>query len=815
MPTQPASLPSQSDLQLEIAHLLLVDIVGYSKLLVNEQIEAVQELTRVARSTESFQNAQANGKLIRVPTGDGMILVFFASPEEPARCALEIARKFKENSSIRLRMGIHSGPVNRVQDVNDTLNVAGTGINVAQRIMDCGDAGHILVSKRVADDLAQYRDWKPHLHDFGECEVKHGLRVHIVNLCKDDVGNPSLPEKLRRRSRWKQNAKAAIRPVTPSRAPTLLVILAAFTVIALGISVSIYLRRGSATTASQLDALGTISAKSVAVLPFEDLSDEKENAYFTDGVQDEILTDLSKVADLKVISRTSVMQYRSAPGRSVREIAKQLGVANIVEGTVQRSGNRVRVSAQLINARTDAHVWAEHYDRELADIFALESELAQQIVSKLKAKLSPKEKAAMEEPPTKDLAAYELYLRGKKLIDGIIYRPQQKQDLLEAVQLLESAVTHDSEFLRAYYYLARAHDLLYFLGLDHTATRLEMAKKAAETALRLRPDSGEAHLALAQHLYSGYRDYDGARKQIVLAQNALPSEPLVFQLAGLIDRRQGRWDQAISDWKRAAELDPRNISILHQLSITYESLRQFKEAKETLERILVIAPDDINAQVARAFIDLEWHATLAPLQQTIQSIVTKNPNAAEEISATWLFLALNERDGGAAEQALGRLPKDGCNFAGIPFPRAWCEGLTARLRGDKAAAHDAFLRARNEVEQIVHAQPDYAEALCALGMIDAALGRKAEAIQEGRRAVELCPLTTDASQGALLIEYLAVIYAWTGEKQSAVQQLETAVRIPAAATYGDLRLHPYWDPLRGDPRFEKIVSSLAPDAKKP
>ena len=808
MPTQP-SLPSQSDLQLEIAHLLLVDIVGYSKLLVNEQIEAVQELARVARSTESFQNAQANGKLIRVPTGDGMALLFFRSPEEPVRCALEISQKLKEQPGLRLRMGIHSGPVNQVRDVNDTLNVAGPGINVAQRVMDCGDAGHILLSKHVADDLAHYRHWQPYLSYLGEFEVKHGLRLGIVNLCKDNLGNPSLPEKLQRR-KWRR-ATAIVKPVRSRWSKLTWTLVWCLVTLVLGLSIYFGYDRIQRSRTGVLPP----PERSVAVLPFENLSDDKENAYFTDGVQDEILTDLSKVADLKVISRTSVMQYRSAPGRSVREIAKQLGVANIVEGTVQRSGNRVRVSAQLINARTDAHVWAEHYDRELADIFALESELAQQIVSKLKAKLSPKEKAAMEEPPTKDLAAYELYLRGKRLIDGTIYRPQQKQDLLEAVQLLDSAVAHDPEFLRAYYYLARAHDRLYFVGFDHTAGRLEMAKKAADTAVKLRPDSGEAHLALAQHLYSGYRDYNGARQQIVLAQNALPSEPLVFELAGFIDRRQGRWDQAISDWKRAAELDPRNISILHQLSITHEHLRQFKEAKETLERILVIAPDDISAQLERAFIDLEWHANLVPLQQTIQSIVSKKPEAAEEISASWLFLALNERDGGAAQQALSRLPKDGCNFAGIPFPRAWCEGLTARLRGDKAAAHEAFLRARDEVEQIVRAQPDYAEALCALGMIDAALEKKVEAIHEGRRAVELCPLTTDSIQGAVMIEYLAVIYAWSGEKQSAVQQLETAARIPAAATYGDLRLHPYWDPLRGDQRFEKIVSSLAPDAKKP
>jgi TolB-like protein len=813
VPTLPTPQLPQIDLELEIAHLLLIDIVGYSKLLVNEQIESVQELGRVVRSTECFRKAEASGKLIRVPTGDGMALLFFQSPEEPVRCALEISKELKANSNIRLRMGIHSGPVNQLRDVNDTVNVAGTGMNVAQRVMDCGDAGHILLSKHVADDLAQYRHWQPYLHDFGECEVKHGMRLHIVNLYKDGVGNPALPQKLRRGKRWKQSI--AVRPIGPLRVPKSPFIVAlALSMLALAVSSVIFLRRDAPiSSGSAINA--AIPEKSIAVLPFENLSEDKQNAYFTDGVQDEILNDLSRVADLKVISRTSVMQYKSDGARSLREIAKTLGVAHVVEGSVQRVGDRVRVSAQLIDARTDMHLWGEHYDRDLADVFAIESELAEKIVARLKATLSPQEKAAIEERPTKDLIAYEQYVRAKDLIGGTIFKPQAREDLLEAVQLLESAVTRDASFIRAYYQLASAHDILYADGLDHTPDRLAHAEQALQALLRIRPNSGEAHLALAQHRYWGYRDYDHARRELAIAQRALPNEPLVFVLAAYIDRRQGRWEESLEAFKRAADLDPQNVSTIKQLALTYGSVRHFKEAADTLDRVLAIKPDDIATRINRASIDLEWSPDLRPLHSMIQSAILKNPNVAQSISSEWIYVALCERDQSAAEQALSFLPSDGCRHSGIPFPRAWCEGLVARMRGHKAAARDAFTQARVETQEMLRAQPDYQEGLCALGMIDAALGRKKEAIEEGRRAVELCPVAKDAIQGAVMIQYLAVIYAWTDEKQLALQQLQIAARIPAGVSYGDLRLHPYWDPLRGDRRFEKIVASLAPDTKKP
>src|SRR2546421_1304484 len=428
----------QSDLQLEIAHLLLIDIVGYSKLLVNEQIEAVQQLAHVVRNTECFRRAEASGKLIRVPTGDGMALLFFQNPEEPVRCALEIAQQLRENPAIQLRMGVHSGPVNQITDVNDRSNVAGTGINVAQRVMDCGDAGHILLSKHVADDLAQYRHWQPYLHDLGEWEVKHGLRLNLVNLYKDGLGNPAIPEKLKRGQRWKKGG-TPVRPVRPLRwlkfALVAALLLAA---LALTSTFLISFRRASSTaeTSFGLPAMVAVSEKSIAVLPFENLSDEKENAYFADGVQDEILTGLSRVADLKVISRTSVIQYKTGAKRNLREIGAALGVAHVLEGTVQRAGSRVRVNAQLIDARTDSQLWAERYDRDVADVFAIESELAGRIVAQLQAKISPSEKAAIEKAPTTDLVAYDLYLRAQALFADTSDPIHAREKLPQAAQLL-------------------------------------------------------------------------------------------------------------------------------------------------------------------------------------------------------------------------------------------------------------------------------------------------------------------------------------------------------------------------------------------
>ena len=557
-------------------------------------------------------------------------------------------------------------------------------------------------------------------------------------------------------------------------------------------------------------AAPAIVEKSIAVLPFENLSYDKQNAYFADGVQDEILTNLARVADLKVISRTSVMQYKSGAQRNLRDIAKTLGVSHVVEGSVQRSAGRVHVSAQLIDAKTDMHLWAESYDRELADVFAIENELAEQIVSQLKSKLSPQEKAAIEQKPTADLAAHDLYIRAKTLIATAVFSTPQAESLFEAVRLLSQAIERDHAFALAYYQLAHAHDLLYFVGTDHTPARLAMADAAIQSLARLRPNSGEAHLAIAKHLYWGRLDYERARQELTLAQKSLPNDPLPFQLASYIDRRQSRWAESTKNLERAIELDPQNAEFLQQISLTYECLRRYADMERALDRALALTPKDAGLRASRARVELEWHADPRPLVATVKAIIAEDSRQAENIADSWLYESLCERDFDGALHGLAVLPVDGCYQDTIPFPRVWCEGVVAQMRGDQATARAAFTSARTEAAKLVAEQPEYAHALCVLGMADAVLGHKKDAIREGRRAVELLPVTKDSIIGSRLVQNLALIYAWTGEKDLALEQLTVAAGIPGYLSYGDLRLHPYWDPLRGDPRFEKIVASLAP-----
>src|SRR6266566_3826564 len=804
------SAEPKPDLPLEIAHLLLIDVVGYSKLLVNDQVESLQQLNRIVRSTDCFRAAEAKDKLIRLPTGDGMALLFFENLEQPAHCALEIAQALQNHPEIQVRMGIHSGPINQVPDVNDRVNIAGAGINVAQRVLDCGDAGHILLSKHVADDLGEYRHWQPYLQDLGECEVKHGLRLHVVNLCKDGFGNQQVPEKLKRRGRWKQTSGADVRPITAPRWPKFVLSVAVLLfAVALAVSFSTFFHRASPPTTRNLSEIATpILGNSIAVLPFQNLSDEKQNAYFADGVQDEILTNLARVADLKVVSRTSTMQYKTGAQRNLREIAKTLGVSHVVEGSVQRSGGRGRVSVQLIDARTDGHLWAETYDRDIADVFAIENELAEQIVAKLKSKLSPQEKAAIEEKPTADLAAYDLYSRARDLIDQSVFNPGN--DLFEAVGLLEQALKRDPSFALGYYQLAHAHDQLYVRALDHTSERLNLADAAIQSLRRLRPDSGEAHLALAKHLYWGHLDYDRAREELSLAKKTLPNDPLPFVLAGYIDRRQGRWAESTKNLERASELDPQNPRVLQQIAYSYYLLRRYADEARALDRAIAVTPKEAVLHASRAEVELDWHADTGPLLSAIEAIAADDPREFKNIAELWLLGSLCKRDFDSALRALGALPAAGCYQDAIPFPRPWCEGVVAQLRGDKATAHAAFTITRTEAAKLVAEQPDYPEGLCVLGMADAALGYKEDAIREGRRAVELLPVTKDSSVGALLVKNLALIYAWTGEKDLAFEQLTIAAKLPGFLSYGELRLHPYWDPLRGDPRFEKIVASLAP-----
>ena len=607
--------------------------------------------------------------------------------------------------------------------------------------------------------------------------------------------------------RWLEGRHIVARPVSPAarawrwtRRNPVIAGMAALLLI-LGSTVGVMVWNG--------EMMAPAAASGVAVLPFESLSSDKENSFFADGVYDGVSTKLAKVANLKVISHNSVAKYRGA--RNTQEIGRALNVAYVLEGSVRREAGRIHLNAQLIDTRTDAHVWAQEYDRDLIDVFTLQSEIAQKIADQLGAEVSSTEKAAIQEPPTTDLIAYDSYLRAKDLINGIQFSTRAKEDLMQAVQLLDQAVARDPLFFLAYGELAGAHDRLYFLGFDHTDARLELSETALQTIRRMQPQSGETHLALAQHLYWAYSDYDRARAELVIARRTLPNESRIPLLSGYINRRQGQWEKSLEEMKQALELDPRNFSILQQLSVTYEALRHYKEMAENLDRALVIAPKDIPSRIRRASVDLESHADSRPLHTTIEAILAEDPQAAPIFFDRWLLLALRERDFAAAQRALADMPTDGCYDENIPFPNSWCLGLAARLRGDQSAAHAEFTNARKDLERSVGSQPNYAQGLCALGVVDAALGNKEDAIREGERAVALMPVSKSAVDGPALMRYLAIIYAWTGEKDRAIKRLSEVVKLPVAGmSYGQLRLNPLWDPLRGDPRFEAIITSLAP-----
>ena len=569
------------------------------------------------------------------------------------------------------------------------------------------------------------------------------------------------------------------------------------------------------SSAAPNESKSVINAKSIAVLPFENLSSDKENAYFTDGVQDEILTDLAKIADLKVISRASVMQYKTGIARNLRKISEELGVAHVVEGSVQRAANKVRVNAQLLDARTDAHLWAQTYDRDLADVFAIQSEIAKAIADQLQAKLSPNEKKAIEQPPTTDLAAFDLYSRAKSLLLTAGFSTTGEPDVQKAIELLDAAVKRDPSFFDAYCQLAYAHEYLYAVsGADHTPARLALAEAAVQAVTRLRPDAAETHLARAQYLYYGLRDYAGALAELEIARRGLPNDPRLFELTGYILRRRGQQEEGLRNLERAVELDPRNFYTLQQIALSYLNFARYAEAIAALDRALAIVPDNVETLANRGQFYVYWKADTRPLHQTIDAILAQGPSAIASAATNWFVCALAERDPAAAERALVALGDNPCWGEGVIYlSRSFGEGLLARMTKDEARARTAFEAARAQQEKIVQAQPDYGPALCVLGLIDAALGRNDLALDEGRRAIALMPLEKDVPNGSRVLQYFAITAAWAGDKELALQQLEAGLRAPVASemlSYGALKLLPFWDPLRGDPRFEKIVESLAP-----
>src|SRR6184192_3161517 len=565
------------------------------------------------------------------------------------------------------------------------------------------------------------------------------------------------------------------------RNPSIAVMAAMLLVLAVPLGVMIWRTESDRSVTSN----AAPPEKSIAVLPFSNLSKEQENAFFADGVQDEILSDLAKVADLKVISRTSVMPYKSGIARNLRQIGRQLGVAHVVEGSVQRTGNRVRVNAQLIDARTDRHLWGQTYDRNLADVFAIQSEIAKTIADQLQAKLSPREENAIQRSPTSDISAFDLYARAKNILLRTGSIP--KADTLQAVDLLTQAVARDPSFFDAYCQLAFAHDALYFFGEDHTSARLALAEAALQAAYRLRPDAGETHLARGQNLYWAYGDYDGALAELEVARQTLPNDARTFDLMGLIQRRQGHWEESTRNLERAVELNPHDIdTLVLGVASNYWFCRRYAEAKPWSDRALAFEPNNSFTKVWLTGLDFDWKADTRPLHRTIESIRATNPAAVPSIAEFWLVCALGERDVAAAKDALIASGENAILFNdNVLFNRAFVEGVIARMTKDDEKARSAFIAARAEQEKIVEAQPNDGLALCVLGLIDAGLGRKEEALREGRRASELLPVEKDAINGPIIVKYLAIIAAWVGDKDLACEQLSIATSRPSYLSYGE------------------------------
>ena len=793
------------DAQLAIAHVLFLDIVGYSKLLTNEQRERLQELNRIVRETEPFRAAEAADKLVRLATGDGMVLAFFTSPDAPVRCALAISRALRSLPNLPLRMGIHSGPVDAISDVNDRPNVAGAGINVAQRVMDCGDAGHILLSKRSADDLAQYGTWQPHLHDLGEAKVKHGVRIGVVNFYGDDFGNPESPEKLKRIAQLRRRRKGRA------------IGAAALALISLGALWWFVAHRASPSPKAVV-----IPEKSIAVLPFDNFSDDKESTYFADGVQDDILTDLAKVADLKVISRHSVAQFRDTK-QDIRDIGKTLGVAYVLEGSVRKAGHQIRVTAQLIDARTDAHKWAEHYDRDLADLFAIQSEISQTIAAQLQAALSPSEKAAIEKQPTADLEAYDLYLRARAIVyDFSAIRKTREEDLPKAEAYLEKAIARDPKFVLAYCLLSDVERELYWS--EHQApARLAKAQAAVDNALRIAPDSGQAHLALAFHYRHALQDKARAEPELAIAAQKLPNNVDVYGLRADLAQARGEWKNALRDSQKATQLDPHDPDLAAGLADLYRNLRRYADAERELDRMIAILPHQSSSALWR---EKSGIALCRGDTKTAMAALDSSPNRKIGLAGLNFEVAnilMLDRKYAEAVDLIEKLPEIARSHnllpkAGIePIVRGMhlmALGTMARAQGQTEKARTLFANAREQFATHLAAEKtDAPWPLAWLAVSDAGAGRKEEALREIEHATEAWPKSRDAGNASFVATQVAVVKMWTGDHDGAIRQLQAIVNLPGALDPGHLKLSPQWDDLRADPRFGEVIAAVSHPVK--
>jgi len=776
-----------SEVKFEIGHVLFIDIVGYSKLLINEQSEQIQKLKEIVRGTEQVRAAEAEGKLLRLPTGDGGALVFRTNPEAPVLCAMEIAKALKNHPDLKVRMGIHSGPVNEVTDLNEQANIAGAGINIAQRVMDCGGAGHILLSKHVADDLEHYPHWQPHLHSLGDCEVKHGVRIGVVNLHNHEVGNRQLPKKFRALKKH----RARMRWVGTTTA------LLALAAIVAGI-VMFSRNRGRSTLAAP--------EKSIAVLPFENLSEDKANAYFADGIQDEILTRLSKIADLKVISRTSTQHYKSAP-ENLREIASQLGVAHIVEGSVQKSGDAVRVNVQLIKAADDSHLWADTFDRKMTDIFSVESEVAKAIADQLRAKLTGEEEQVIAAKPTDNPEAYDAYLRG---LAYTLKPGNNPANTLAAQKYLREAVRLDPKFALAWALLSNVTSYGYLSTiLQPTVALREEARQAAETALTLQPNLGEAVLVKGFYYYACLKDYDTAVRYFEQARQFLPNSSQIPESLAYVTRRQGEWARSESYFNEAERLDPRNARLLNEHAGSYIMLRRFPEAIRKLDQILNITPDDVDTLTVKATVaqlqgDLPRAAALlAPLRPNADNSFALQTQVYQEI--------LERRPAQFTSRLKEILTKPDPALGPINSELRFWLGWAQEVAGDHAAAQESWRQARSELESFLKEQPDNYFLIGYLALTNMGSGNKAAALALSERAIAALPIEKDAVFGPIPIEILARVAAQTGEPDRAIAALQKLLSIPGVGPLADmpltpalLRLDPMFDPLRNDPRFQKL-----------
>jgi TolB-like protein/class 3 adenylate cyclase len=799
-----------SELKFEIGHVLFIDIVGYSKLLINEQSEQIDALKKIVRGTEQFRIAETNGKLLRLPTGDGVALVFRTSSEAPVLCAIEIAKALKTHPALRVRMGIHSGPVNEVTDLNEQSNVAGAGINIAQRVMDCGDAGHILLSKRVADDLEQYPQWRSQLHDLGECEVKHGMRLHVVNLYRDELGNPNPPEKFRSAAQTSQVRRK------PSFVGIIAIVLLliGLAVVALVFAPAILRSREKGQKNNPASANETsvvaIPEKSIAVLPFENLSDDKSNAYFAEGIQDEILTKLASISDLKVISRTSTAKYLSKP-EDLKTVSQQLGVANVVEGTVQRAAEKLRVNVQLIDARADTHMWAKSYDGDARDVFMIESQVSQEIAEALQARLSPNEANTVAGAPTKDPEAYDMFLKGE-YAEREAEASRKPAAYEQAASWYQQAIARDPRFALAMARLAENEMWQHWYFKRLSEPELEEVKSRAERGLQLAPDLAEGHIALGLYYYLGHWQYDQALAEFQRALELQPNNVPALDYAAHVHRRQGQWKQHLSEMAKCEELDPRNSNIPAQIGASYCRLRRWEEANRAGLRSLALDPHNLAGMVNVILSCLNGTGDIEKATRILaifpaDSLIARSDKFGGDISGIigqWPYLYVIKRDYGAALKAWDKEKSSSLENR----DRLAGKAAIHLLAGDAANARDEIESGRALVEARLRQQSDDRYALTQLSWIDTALGRNAEALTAARRAAELMPSEKDAVEGPEVLAGLAEIEVRTGETAEAVKTLRQVLLLPAGMVVSiqRLKIDPVWDPIRNDPAFQQLLA---------